>query len=237
MRACEPSERNFEIFAEVEFGGLSLRAAAEKFDLSPTRVTQVVQQVRHWLKQSTPKWAQDDLEALPFVACRIWEERLRFLYAEALDAWRASKTEVWVRREAVNHPEAAIVRTTRSFGQVRYLAQAMRLAEAQLRSALRLAEIQSRRQAPHATEPSAPPEEVCALQSPEAAEQITDAPEEIVATHEAAALSAPQARDVLPLESDAIAFPNPVRSRLERKLARHAKRQAARERKRARQHA
>lgn len=237
MRACEPSERNFEIFAEVEFGGLSLRAAAEKFDLSPTRVTQVVQQVRHWLKQSTPEWAQDDLKALPLVACRIWEERLRFLYAEALGAWRASKTEVWVRREAVNHPEAAIVRTTRSFGQVRYLAQAMRLAEAQLRSALRLAEIQSRRQAPHAPELSAPPEQVCAPKPPAVDDRALDAPQDIAATHEAAALSAALARDVLPLQSDAVAFPNPVRSRLDRKLARHAKRQAARERKRARQHA
>src|SRR5687768_13807139 len=118
MRTSTPSERDFEIYCDVEFEGLSLRKAAEQYGLSPSRVQQVVAEMRDWYRATTPQWVEETQPQLqPLVACRMAQERLRFLYRRSLDAWQDSQGAVTVRREGPTGQGNTVI--THSSGQPR----------------------------------------------------------------------------------------------------------------------
>src|SRR5690606_994654 len=87
----EPSERNWEMFLAVEHEGASLRAVARKYRVSPTRVTQIVEQVRRWFTETTPAWVfERRSEVQPLVACRMHEAKLGILEGRLHRSWRKS---------------------------------------------------------------------------------------------------------------------------------------------------
>src|SRR5687767_14973593 len=111
MNLAQPSERNFEIFVAVEFQRMSLRRAAGEFDISPTRVGQIVEQVRQWYRATTPDWVsacEPDLRAA--VACRLYEERVRHSATEAMDAWKSSQGEITITRKQALSPATTVTR-------------------------------------------------------------------------------------------------------------------------------
>lgn len=80
MKIMVPSERNFDIYNAVTTAGKSLRTVAAMFELSLTRVQQIVDQVRYYLSQfgsqellfSPPQQAE-------LAALRLTYEKLRYI--------------------------------------------------------------------------------------------------------------------------------------------------------------
>lgn len=236
MRATDPSDRNYEIFCDVEFASVSLRKAAEKYQLSPTRIQQIVEQVRQWFRATSVSW---EVEGSPIgtamLAMRVCEERLRYLNTLTMEAFVASQAEITVRREFPGRANAAVVTTTRSFGEALYLREAVRITQASHAASCRHALLLQRLQNNDNTFEHAPPVEVCAREEETfVEEQQPDSPTSVPSPMPQPVYESSSA----PITSFDVPFPalaTPVRSRLDRKLARHDKRKAARERKRARQ--
>jgi plasmid maintenance system antidote protein VapI len=236
MRASEPSARNFAIFCEVEFEGASLRHAAEAYEISPTRVQQIVNDTRAWYIDTTPEWVREtDVSIQPLLACRRHQARLEHLYGQAMQAWLNSQTEITTTRVRPGVLENSEVRVTQPcFGQVRYLTAAMQMSKAQIDAAERLCQIRenyAERPAPPAEEsgraeaasaPCAP--ETVAL--PEFAEQDADV---VTLTLDPAGPCDEPAAVQVPTCAARHASPTPVRTRKQqRKLERHQRRVALR---------
>ena len=237
MRTTDPSDRNFEIFCEVEHAGVSLRAAAAKYELSVARIQQIVAQVRGCYRarnaDGSPEGDAAGVERDGFL---LLKGRLTYLYEEAMDAWRKSQGEQTVEREHASRTGTKTVTTSTSFGQVRYLAIAMRIAETQCRATARHAlycERLAQKNVSSATT-IAPPTGVYARE--EEAEAVVEAPvaEEAIATPSQETSCQTLLVPVRLSEVPETEITNPMRSRLAKKLARHEKRKAARERKRNR---
>jgi hypothetical protein len=235
MRATEPSDRNYAIFCDVEFAGRSLRSVAEEHDISPTRVQQIVAEMRAWYIASTPQWVRDtDPDTAPMLACRFHQERLQHLYSLSMQAWRASQTDVTTTRVRPGVLDSGEVRITqRCFGQPRYLTTALQLSRGQIDAAERLNAICDKRDARKAAPaPEVTSEEECAPcapkteETPQVAEQEADV---VTLTLDAAPPSVEPVS--LPLSTCVAPHPapTPVRSpKQQRKLERHQRRAAMR---------
>jgi len=81
MRLILPSERKFEVYHAVETDQLSRREAARRFGLSPTRVQQIVVDVKQFIAQHG---SEDVLNIAPqmleLASLRLCHERLSHLY-------------------------------------------------------------------------------------------------------------------------------------------------------------
>jgi hypothetical protein len=236
MRATEPSDRNYLIFCDVEFAGRSLRSVAEEQDISPTRVQQIVAEMRAWFIASTPEWVRDtDPDTAPMHACRFHHERLQHLYSLSMQAWRASQTDVTTTRVRPGVLDNGEVRVTqRCFGQPRYLTTALQLSRAQIDAAERLNAICDKRdaRAAAAAHVEAPREEACAPCAPEIEEapQVAEREADIVTLTLDAAIASVDPVS-LPLTTCVASHPapTPVRSRKQqRKFERHQRRAAMR---------
>src|SRR5690606_17188975 len=127
------SFRNLKIFEVIETGECSLREVAADYEISPTRVQQIVQQVRRWLRSTA---GGDDLRSprqMLLDALYLFDERLKCLARAAYEAWHFSKgnyTEVHVC-DGVRHE-----RTKRSTGDPRHLASMLKIEKERLESAV-----------------------------------------------------------------------------------------------------
>ncbi len=238
MRASDPSERNFEIFADVVHAGLSLRKAAERYELSVGRIQQIVQQVRGWYDATAPQWGAGDGPTQVAQSFKLLKDRLNHLYVEAMEAWRASQSDLISQREQMSKPGSAVTFYKQSLGNTRYLLTAMRIAEANAAATVRQAKVVEKlgaTPAAAATPTVAPPAEAYARMEALEEEVATEEEQPVAATAEE---EKPCVAPPEPAPSNAAEvpeIPNPMRSRLAKKLARHEKRKAARERKRSRQ--
>jgi|GEM_PF-1232470 hypothetical protein len=130
MPKLPPSERDFLVFEAVAFGGTSTRQAAAEFGISQTRVMQIRREVADWIARSVPEDANLTSIQRLRVAAHIAEGRVDYLYAQAMDAWRASQQP---RTSICRGGLSGEVQTTRdSYGDPRYLMVAARIAERQL---------------------------------------------------------------------------------------------------------
>jgi hypothetical protein len=107
-RTLPPSERDFEIYQMVVGEGQSTRAAAREVGLSQTRIVQICDRVAEWIGSEVPPTAKLTPAQRLVVAVDIAERRFDFLYSESMEGWRERKGQP---------------------GDVRYLSQAMRIAE------------------------------------------------------------------------------------------------------------
>ena len=125
-----PSERDFAVYEEVVVRCHSTRMVAGVYEISQTRVCQIVERVWQWQVKVLPRI---DGDAAPEVLLKASKylavDRLNELYIETMQSFAASKGEqVKRRRDSLGHE---ITTTTRSHGEIRYLTAAMRIAGAQ----------------------------------------------------------------------------------------------------------
>ena len=130
-----PSERDFEVYEYVVVGGGSTRGAARYYDLSQTRICQIVQQVAEWQANVVPKAAdQHSAEDLTVLAKNTAGRRLQYIYDEAMHAWRESQGQSCVVH---NNNKGDIDRVMQvQFGQPRYLHLAIRATMQQAKLAV-----------------------------------------------------------------------------------------------------
>ncbi|MEX2173964.1 MAG: hypothetical protein WD872_06345 [Pirellulaceae bacterium] len=86
-----PAAKALQVYRLVTVEGRSIPAAAAVLAMTPARVVQLRDQVLEWLARATPV---DHLTRDERLAAgeRIAAEQLHYLYGEAVDAWRGSKT-------------------------------------------------------------------------------------------------------------------------------------------------
>src|SRR5262245_58147454 len=85
-----PSGRDFEVYETVILGGKTTRHAAEKFELSQTRICQIVERMRAWQAEVLPADTSHSAERLQQLAKSVAAGRLDHLYCETMEAWRQS---------------------------------------------------------------------------------------------------------------------------------------------------
>ncbi len=112
-----PAERDFAVFERVVIEGGTTRAAAAEFGLSQTRIVQIRQRVAEWIGSEVPPTDSLSPQQRLRLAASIAEQRIHFLYSQAMEAWRASQG-------------------SQSHGDVRYLAAAARIAGMPVRLAV-----------------------------------------------------------------------------------------------------
>lgn len=83
-----PSGRDFEVFRAVSVIQDSTRAVAAAFQISQTRVRQIVSRVGQWLAETLPQLAELATEKLLNFARHLAADRLEYLYGELLRRWR-----------------------------------------------------------------------------------------------------------------------------------------------------
>jgi hypothetical protein len=144
MRWSNPSERNYSIFCEIEFDGRSLRTVAMEYGISVVRVQQIVEQVRKWFVANAPAWMKGTDPVLqPLVAAQFFEHKMQHLTRQAMTAWENSQGEKTVTHTTpgpMEYVSKGQSRTSYSAGETKYLALAARLADLQLKSAMRVAD-------------------------------------------------------------------------------------------------
>jgi len=130
-RCLPPSERAFEAYRLIEIDGLSTRAAAEVVGLSQTRVIQLRDAVEEYVARQPSGPAgltkQQRLQAAEYKA----SQRLDHLYRLALEAFRQSQGPEITSEDASGGQR--VVKTRMSFGNIRYLQMAARIAAQQSR--------------------------------------------------------------------------------------------------------
>jgi hypothetical protein len=127
--ALPPSERDFLVFERVVIESVTTRQAAEEFGLSQTRVMQIRARVADWIGGQVPETPQLSSRQRLGLASYIAEGQIDHLYAQAMEGWRKSQgTQTTVRSS--DHGETTITRE--SYGDIKYLALASRIAERKL---------------------------------------------------------------------------------------------------------
>lgn len=112
-----PSERDWALYHAVRVQQWPTRAAAIGFEMSQTRVCQIVQRTAAFIAQSMSVPSKEE-EARQLVAGKqLAADRLDFLYGQAMNCFRHSQ-------EAKNGCDKG----RRNYGDVRYLHTAARLA-------------------------------------------------------------------------------------------------------------
>jgi hypothetical protein len=84
-----PSERDFEVFFRVAFYSVSTRQVAEMFEISQTRVRQLVTLVGDWVAENLPDVGEADLQKQVRLAQHVAANRLEHQYEEAMNRWNA----------------------------------------------------------------------------------------------------------------------------------------------------
>jgi hypothetical protein len=131
MRDCRPpSEKALEAMRLIDVEQRSTREAAEKVGVSQTRVRQLADQARGFLVGMSPAVKDDGLlNRQLHVAEALQLERLKYLYRLAMRSFRRScgvRTTTRVVPDGLGTKETEI--TTDSYGDVRYMAMAMRIS-------------------------------------------------------------------------------------------------------------
>ncbi len=109
-----PSVRDFQIYRYVKFDCNSTRDAAEEFDISQTRVRQLIARVGEYFIETVPQEEGDDEKEVRLAAAeRLAREQLEYLYYRTMKAFDLTQCE----------DEHGNVRT----GKVAYLSMAGRL--------------------------------------------------------------------------------------------------------------
>ena len=103
IRRRIPSFRNREVFAEVVVKGRFKTEIAAQFGLSQPRISQIVEQVRDWLRQVVGSEGENwPAEHQVQYAKTVTEMRLSHQLREALGAWEQSKQKKVVLRESLS---------------------------------------------------------------------------------------------------------------------------------------
>jgi hypothetical protein len=125
-----PSEKALEAMRLMDVEQRSTREAAEKVGVSQTRVRQLADQARGFLVGMSPAVKDEGLlNQQLHVAEALQLERLKYLYRLAMRSFRRScgvRTTVRVVPDGLGTKETEV--TTDSYGDVRYLAMAMRIS-------------------------------------------------------------------------------------------------------------
>jgi hypothetical protein len=125
-----PSEKALEAMRLIDVEQRSTREAAEKVGVSQTRVRQLADQARGFLVGMSPAVKDEGLlNQQLHVAEALQLERLKYLYRLAMRSFRRScgvRTTVRVVPDGLGTKETEI--TTDSYGDVRYMAMAMRIS-------------------------------------------------------------------------------------------------------------
>lgn len=137
MTISVPSPRNFEIFHAVQTLQMSRRGAAEVFGISPTRVQQIVAEVKHFvIRHGSAEVLGPADEDLEKAALRLCYERLNYMFYSAMHVWRGSQGELTVVRRTGAKETST---TAPAFGAVRVFHAAMKAAVEQTKVAKVLA--------------------------------------------------------------------------------------------------
>ncbi len=130
-----PTPRDFAVFHRSTIEGKPTRDVAWQFEISQTRVCQIVKRVRVWLWEVLPELTgQPATERQVQLARALAADRLEHLYQEALHAWQASLGQRQTTRRVGNGP---LVMTSQSTSRdARYLTAAGRIALLQARLGL-----------------------------------------------------------------------------------------------------
>jgi hypothetical protein len=139
-----PSERDFLVFERIVIESATTRAAAEEFGLSQTRVMQIRERVAEWIGSQVPETPRLSPRQRLSLASYIAEGRIDHLYSQAMEGWRKSQgTQTTVRSS--DHGETTITRE--SYGDIKYLSLASRIAERKFGVVLKGIEAEGRVQA------------------------------------------------------------------------------------------
>src|SRR5262249_42689571 len=82
-----PSERDFAIYQAVHIAGASTRSQADLYEISQTRVRQIVRRVVDWLGQVLPPQTNVAKENETYLARQIAADRFQFQLEEATRCW------------------------------------------------------------------------------------------------------------------------------------------------------
>jgi hypothetical protein len=170
MRVTMPSERKFEIYHAVQTEHLSRREAARRFKLSPTRVQQMVMEVRAFVlehgSESTLNMEPDQLE---LASLRLGYEKLCFYEQRLMRQWTAAEASASTQGLAVRLMQASariVIEQTKLAGRIAKVQKEM-LEEGTFEATQHsyvLEEDEDDEEAAH-SEPS-PPEEDCTEDDP-----------------------------------------------------------------------
>ena len=137
MQVTVPSERNFRIFNAIECLGRSRREAAELFDISATRVQQIVTQVRQYLSRfGSPELLHISPSQAELGCLRLNYEKLRFMYRQLMRLWDESVVQ---SLDVVAQTEIAKHGGKRVEPNIKLIQQAMKVATEQTKLAGRMA--------------------------------------------------------------------------------------------------
>lgn len=124
-----PTDRDLAVYRATTCENRSQRDVAREFQLSQTRVCQLIKQVECWISKRTPRALLGFSKAERLnLAVHLERDRLNYLYGQAVTAWQAStKPVVTVKKVETRDGirEERVIRN--SPGQVRFLAEAARL--------------------------------------------------------------------------------------------------------------
>ncbi|MBW8885120.1 MAG: sigma-70 family RNA polymerase sigma factor, partial [Planctomycetia bacterium] len=89
-RKLPPTERDFDVYEAVHIAGYPTREQSQKYDISQTRVRQIVRRVIEWLGEVIPPQAKIAKEQQSHLARQIAADRFNLQYAEASTSWYQS---------------------------------------------------------------------------------------------------------------------------------------------------
>lgn len=93
-----PSERDFDLFFKVMFHSVSSREAARFFNISPTRVRQLVALVGDWVAEHLPEVGEADLARQVSLAQQVAANRLEHQYEQTMALWKAESNPRHLRQ-------------------------------------------------------------------------------------------------------------------------------------------
>ncbi|HZN34852.1 MAG TPA: hypothetical protein VFB80_13580 [Pirellulaceae bacterium] len=93
-----PSERDFEVFFKVMFHSVSTWRTAEFFNISQTRVRQLVTLVGDWVADHLPDVGETDLQKQVRLAQHVAANRLEHQYEQVMALWTAEYNPKYLRQ-------------------------------------------------------------------------------------------------------------------------------------------
>lgn len=131
-----PAKGWMEVYSLVCIEGYSVPDVAARLNLPPAKVRQACNQALTWLATNPPLLAERSKEEALKLSEAVARERLEYLYAEAMEAWKKSQED-----EVIVRQEGLMARTTRtirsSYGKICYLNIAAKISEALLKIPVR----------------------------------------------------------------------------------------------------
>lgn len=126
--SANPSSRNRAIFSAVRVQLQSYQQTAEQFQLSKSRVYNIVKQVERWLAEDSSN-TEEEMQYRLKVREAVHRERLEHLFAEALAGWQRSQQpqQIEKRVQIEGKPDRCEQTTRSSAGDRRFLEVALRL--------------------------------------------------------------------------------------------------------------